>query len=61
MPPLPKRKYAKTRQRLRRQHLIQQRATIVRCTRCSVAHQAHHVCWNCGTYRGRQVLEVEEA
>ncbi len=61
MAPLPKRKYAKTRQRLRRQHLRQRRATVVTCSTCRSLTVAHHVCYVCGNYRGRAVLKVEEA
>ena len=56
---LPKRKYAKTRQRLRRQHHVQRRATVVTCPTCREPVVAHQVCYHCGRYRGRQVLEVE--
>ena len=61
MPPLPKRKYAKTRQRLRRQHLQQRRATVIRCSNCQSPMVAHRVCYTCGTYRGREVVRIEEA
>ena len=60
MAPVPKRKYAKTRQRLRRQHHRVRRPQLVPCPQCTALHQAHHICWQCGSYRGRQVLEVEE-
>ena len=61
MAPLPKRKYAKTRQRLRRQHLRQRRATVVVCGTCQSPTVAHRVCYVCGTYRGREVVRIEEA
>jgi large subunit ribosomal protein L32 len=60
MAPLPKRKYAKTRQRLRRQHLRQTRAQVVRCPRCGAPHEAHHICHECGSYRGRQLFDFDE-
>ena len=60
MAPLPKRKYAKTRQRLRRQHHRPVRAQLVSCENCGQPHQAHHVCHNCGTYRGRRVFDLDE-
>ncbi len=61
MTPLPKRQYAKTRQRLRRQHLRPNRATLTRCPNGQNPTAAHHVCYYCGQYRGRQVLETEDA
>ena len=60
MAPLPKRKYAKTRQRLRRQHHRPIRAQLVPCDNCGAPHQAHHVCHECGSYRGRRVFDLGE-
>ncbi|MDE2967258.1 MAG: 50S ribosomal protein L32 [Chloroflexota bacterium] len=60
MPPLPKRKYAKTRQRLRRQHHAVRRPKLVVCAECNETHQAHRICWACGMYRGRSVIELED-
>ncbi len=60
MAALPKRKYAKTRQRLRRQHLKQTRAPRVWCANCQDWAMAHRVCHRCGKYGGRQILPMED-
>ncbi|HJN91682.1 MAG TPA: 50S ribosomal protein L32 [Dehalococcoidia bacterium] len=60
MAPLPKRKYAKTRQRLRRQHLRPSRAQVSTCPECNSPHQAHHICHECGSYRGRRIFDMDE-
>ena len=60
MPPLPKRKYAKTRQRLRRQHHRVQRPKLVMCPECNAMRQAHHICWACGTYNGKTIINFDE-
>ena len=55
---LPKKRLSNRRQGNRRQH---HRVTIPQLRICPQCHQArvsHHVCPNCGTYRGRQVLDV---
>lgn len=61
MPPLPKRKYPKARQGARRSHLQTNLPHLVVCSRCGSPRLTHTACPTCGTYRDRQVLEVEEA
>jgi large subunit ribosomal protein L32 len=34
--------------------------TTVLCTQCHQPKRPHFVCPNCGTYRGRQVLKMQE-
>ncbi len=60
MAPLPKRKYAKTRQRLRRQHIRQSRAQVTLCPECRSPRVAHHICHECGSYRGRRIFDLDE-
>ncbi len=59
MGPLPKRRYAKARQGLRRSHLALKPTDVDTCPQCHSPRLPHHVCPTCGTYRGRQVLEVK--
>ncbi|MGD2165926.1 MAG: 50S ribosomal protein L32 [Anaerolineae bacterium] len=33
---------------------------LTTCEWCGEPKRPHHVCMNCGTYRGEQVLEIEE-
>ncbi len=33
---------------------------LVACPKCGEMHLPHRVCKKCGTYDGREVLEVEE-
>jgi large subunit ribosomal protein L32 len=57
---LPKYKLSKSRGRKRRTHWIIKAPTLVRCSQCDEPKLPHHVCPNCGTYRGRQVIEVSD-
>lgn len=57
----PKRKISKTRRDKRRTHDVCTPATFMECTNCGTTVLYHHVCTNCGYYRGRQVLAVEIA
>ena len=57
---LPKRKISKTRGRKRRAQWVLKAKRLVACPQCGAPVRPHHVCLSCGTYRGTQVLEVEE-
>jgi large subunit ribosomal protein L32 len=59
MPPLPKRKYAKARQGKRRQHLGLASPRLDYCPQCHSPKLPHHVCPVCGSYAGREVIEVK--
>jgi large subunit ribosomal protein L32 len=56
--PNPKRRHSKARRDKRRTHdALSVPATSV-CPACHEAKAPHRVCPHCGTYRGRQVIEV---
>jgi large subunit ribosomal protein L32 len=58
---VPKRKTSKRRRDLRRasSHRIEAPA-LQKCPRCGAMRRPHHVCANCGTYKGRQVLALDD-
>jgi len=58
---LPKRKLSKGRTARRRSHMALQPVQLVPCPQCHALRRPHHVCPNCGTYRGNKVLEVKAA
>ncbi len=58
MPPLPKRKYPKSRQGKRRSHLRAQSSHVVECPQCHNPRLAHHACPTCGYYKGREAVPV---
>lgn len=58
--PVPKRRTSKARKRARRAHHALTPIQTVICRQCGHATLPHAVCSNCGWYRGRQVLVVEE-
>ena len=60
MPPLPKRKYAKSRQGKRRSHLAIQLPHVISCPTCKSPRLAHHACPVCGKYRNREVIALAE-
>ncbi|MEI8060910.1 MAG: 50S ribosomal protein L32 [Candidatus Berkelbacteria bacterium] len=56
----PKKKLSKTRTRSRRHQIKHNEVGIVYCDQCHAPMQRHHICKNCGTYRGKKVVDSEE-
>lgn len=59
MPPLPKRKYPKSRQGKRRSHLSVKLPGLSKCPQCHSLRRPHHPCPVCGMYRDRQAIAVK--
>ena len=56
---LPKRKYAKARQGKRRANLGLVLPPLDYCPQCHSLKLSHHVCPTCGSYAGREVIEIK--
>ncbi|HEY3417228.1 MAG TPA: 50S ribosomal protein L32 [Armatimonadota bacterium] len=58
--PNPKRRHSTTRRDKRRAHWKLTAPTLVECNNpaCDARHLSHHVCPTCGTYNGRQVVNL---
>jgi large subunit ribosomal protein L32 len=57
---LPKRKVSHARQGDRRAHLALTAPSLVECSHCHQMRRSHHACPNCGSYRGRVVVELKK-
>lgn len=59
---VPKQKSSKSRGRKRRTHQKVAMPTVVLCPECQEPKLPHTACPECGTYKGRQVIneEIEE-
>ncbi len=57
---VPKKRTSLTRKRKRRSHLALSAPALDTCPRCLEPKQPHRVCQACGTYKGREVLPIEE-
>jgi large subunit ribosomal protein L32 len=58
---VPKRKTSKMRLRTRKAANRWHAPKLSKCTQCGATLRSHTACPACGTYRGRQVLDVEVA
>ncbi len=56
----PKKKKSKSRTRMGRAHHAQRTVSLSACPQCGANKLPHHVCPECGHYRGRQIFEVEK-
>ncbi len=57
---VPKRRTSSTKRDKRRAHDALTPPHVITCSQCGERTLMHRVCPHCGTYRGRQVVEVEE-
>jgi len=57
---VPKRKVSKSRARKRRTHYKTGAPSISKCPQCGEPVLPHHVCQECGTYKGRSLIEPAE-
>ncbi|HEU4963063.1 MAG TPA: 50S ribosomal protein L32 [Bacilli bacterium] len=55
---VPQRRTSKTRKRMRRTHFKLTVPGMVECPQCHEMKLAHRVCKNCGTYKGRTIVEA---
>ena len=58
---LPKRRISRARGRKRRAHQALRRAGQTTCPQCNTVKRPHRVCPNCGHYRGREVVAMEQS
>ncbi len=55
---VPKQRKTKSRRDQRRMHLHVEKPSLVSCPRCGKLVRPHSVCFNCGFYKGEQVIDV---
>jgi large subunit ribosomal protein L32 len=54
----PKWKMSRARTRRRRSHDALTAPNVIPCANCKAATLPHRVCQACGTYKGRQVIQL---
>ncbi|MDH5298089.1 MAG: 50S ribosomal protein L32 [Desulfobulbaceae bacterium] len=58
---LPKRRHSHSRTRKRRSHDALAALSIAKCSECGEPKLPHRLCSGCGTYKGRAVIQLNEA
>ncbi|HAG51911.1 MAG: 50S ribosomal protein L32 [Deltaproteobacteria bacterium GWC2_42_51] len=58
--PNPKKRHSKTRRNKRRSHDALSMPALSLCPQCGEPKLPHHICPNCGTYKGREVIKSKE-
>jgi large subunit ribosomal protein L32 len=57
----PKKRHTSSRRGKRRSHDALATPAASTCPQCGEPKRPHNVCPSCGTYKGKDVLEIEEA
>lgn len=57
---LPKQRISRRRRGNRRQFHTLKLPQLMTCPSCGEKKRTHHVCLNCGTYKGRMVIDVDK-
>lgn len=55
---VPKQRHTKSRRNKRRMHLFLKRPALSLCPKCKKEILPHTICWHCGYYKGREVVDV---
>lgn len=55
---VPKNRHTKSRRNTKRSHHALKMVLLTACTKCGQLRLPHNICENCGTYKGREYIDV---
>jgi len=56
--PVPRQRHTKSKRNRQRSHQAIKTQGIAKCLKCGQPILPHQVCKNCGTYKGKEVIDV---
>lgn len=56
--PVPRQRHTKSKRNRQRSHQALKNLGVTKCLKCGQPILPHQACRNCGTYKGREVLDV---
>ncbi|MEK9174437.1 MAG: 50S ribosomal protein L32 [Patescibacteria group bacterium] len=56
---VPRHRRTKSKQGHRRSHLALKKRNLALCAKCGTPVLSHAMCYNCGSYKGRQIIEIK--
>ena len=55
---VPKQRHTKSRRNKRRANIFLRAPVLSSCLKCKKPTLPHNVCWNCGYYKGEEIIDV---
>jgi len=55
---VPRGKHTKARRNNSRAHIFLREPVLVSCPKCGKLKRPHVFCWNCGHYKGKEIINV---
>jgi len=55
---VPKQRHTKSRRNKRRASIFLETPVLTLCPKCKKPTRPHTICWNCGYYKGKEVIDV---
>jgi len=55
---VPRGRHTKSRRDKSRAHLFLKKPMLVSCPKCGKLKRPHTFCWNCGHYKGKEIIDV---
>jgi len=55
---VPRARHTKSKRNKRRMHLFLEKPFLVSCSKCGKPKNPHTICWSCGYYKGKEVIDV---